>query len=175
MRLGLSLLRIVVGALFAGHGAQKLFGAFGGGGPDGAGQFFETIGLKPGAQMARAAGASELGGGALLAAGLATPLAASALTGVMSTALWTTHKDNGPWISDNGYEYTLVNIALLFALTDAGPGKLSLDHALGRERKGLGWALAQLAAGIGGSAFTLSKAQGEPAGSGPAEAATGGA
>ena len=175
MRFGLFALRAVVGALFAGHGAQKLFGAFGGGGPEGTGQFFEMLGLRPGQQMARAAGAAELGGGVLLAAGLATPLAASALTGVMSTALWTTHKDNGPWITENGYEFTLTNIALLFALTDAGPGKVSLDHALGRERKGLGWALAELVAGVGGSAFVISKAQGQPAGSGPAEAATGAA
>lgn len=173
MRFGLSTLRVVAGALFAGHGAQKLFGMFGGGGPDGTGQFFEMLGLRPGRQMAQAAGAAEFGGGTLLAAGLATPLAASALTGTMATALWTAHKDNGPWITENGYEYTLVNIALLFALTDAGPGKLSLDHALGRERKGLGWALLQLGAGLGGSALVISKARGEPAGSGPIQAASG--
>src|SRR5206468_3687759 len=79
--------RVVVGGLFVGHGTQKLFGWFGGYGPDGPGQFFESIGLRPGRRNAMVAGASEAGGGALLALGLFTPLAGALLTGVMVQAV----------------------------------------------------------------------------------------
>ena len=103
MKLGLTFLRTVIGALFFGHGAQKLFGWFGGHGPEGTGQFFEGLGLKPGIKHARAAGAAEAGGGVLLALGLFTPAAAAAIIGVMSTAIRTVHMKNGPWVSDGGY------------------------------------------------------------------------
>ncbi|MBV8958491.1 MAG: DoxX family membrane protein, partial [Actinobacteria bacterium] len=93
----LLLLRVVVGLLFVGHGTQKLFGWFGGHGLEGTGQFFENLGLKPGIKHARAAGAAEAGGGALIALGLLTPAAAAALIGVMSTAIRTVHLKNGPW------------------------------------------------------------------------------
>lgn len=155
MKLGIPLLRAVVGGLFVGHGLQKLAGKFGGSGPEATGQFFEKLGMRPGKAQAIAAGASETAGGALLAAGALTPLAGALLTASMTTAIRTVHGPKGPWNSNGGYEYNLVLIALLFATTDAGPGSWSIDAARGRERWGTHWALAQLAAGIAGSAAAI--------------------
>jgi putative oxidoreductase len=139
-----------------GHGLQKLAGWFGGGGLEGTGQFFEgSLNMRPGKAHAAAAGAAETGGGALIAAGLATPVGASLLSGTMITAIRKVHAPKGPWVSDGGYEYNLVLLAIVFALSDIGPGRLSLDAALGRERRGLHWALAQLAAGAVGSAAAV--------------------
>ncbi|HEY3191076.1 MAG TPA: DoxX family membrane protein, partial [Solirubrobacteraceae bacterium] len=144
MKLLILVTRLLLGGLFFGHGAQKLFGWFGGYGPDGTGGFFESLGLRPGRQHAIAAGTAEAGGGALLAAGLATPAAAAAITGVMTTAIRTVHQPNGPWVTENGWEYPAVIIGTVLAITEVGPGSLSLDGALGAERKGTGWALAAL-------------------------------
>src|ERR1051325_9168757 len=105
MSLGLLVLRVVVGLLFFGHGTQKLFGWFGGHGLTGTGQFFDSIGLRPGRQKALAAGIAEAGGGTLRVLGLATPAAAAGLIAVMLTAIRTVHLPNGPWNSDGGYEY----------------------------------------------------------------------
>src|SRR5437016_12074667 len=84
----LLLIRLVVGLLFVGHGSQKLFGWFGGGGPDGTGQFFEKIGYRPGRTMALVGGGSELAGGALLVLGFLTPLAALLIAGMMASAIF---------------------------------------------------------------------------------------
>lgn len=151
MDVGRLLLRTAVGGFFIGHGTQKLFGWFGGHGLDGTGQFFESIGLRPGRRQALAAGAAESGGGALLAAGLATPLAAASLTAVMLTAIRKVHFKNGPWVSNGGYEYNVVLSAAALALAELGPGDLSLDAVLGTERKGTRWALAALGAAALGS------------------------
>jgi putative oxidoreductase len=86
---GRLLVRLTIGGTFFVHGTQKLFGWFGGYGPDGTGQFFESLGLRPGKRNAVAAGATEAGGGILIALGLATPLAAAGLSAVMITALRT--------------------------------------------------------------------------------------
>lgn len=152
MKLGLTLLRAIVGALFVGHGTQKLFGWFGGHGIEGTAGFFESIGLRPGRKHATAAGAAEAGGGALLALGFLTPAAAASLIGVMSTAISKVHAKNGPWATDGGYEYNLALIAIMVVLADVGPGDVSLDHALGIEVKGPLVALLALVAGIGGAA-----------------------
>lgn len=153
MKLGLTLLRAIIGLLFVGHGTQKLYGWFGGHGLDGTGQAFESLGLRPGRKHATMAGAAEAGGGALLALGFLTPAAAAALIGVMSTAIRTVHLKNGPWVTEGGYEYNLTLIAALVALADVGPGDVSLDHALGLEVNGPVVALLALAAGVGGSAL----------------------
>jgi putative oxidoreductase len=175
MQLGLAVLRFVVGGLFMGHGLQKLAGWFGGFGLEGTGQFFEeSLNMRPGKAHAAAAGAAETGGGALIAAGLATPVGASLLSGTMITAIRKVHASKGPWVSDGGYEYNLVLLAIVFALSDTGPGRLSLDAALGRERKGLHWALAQLAAGALGSAAAIAIGASQKA-SGSEAAATAGA
>jgi putative oxidoreductase len=138
-----------------GHGLQKLTGNFGGGGLTATGEAFESMGLRPGKAHAAAAGAGEAVGGALLAGGLLTPLGASLISGTMVTAIRKVHLANGPWASKGGYEYNLVLLAIVFAVTDVGPGELSLDNALGIRRSGLGWALAQLGAGLIGSTAAI--------------------
>jgi putative oxidoreductase len=155
MKLGVFLLRMIVGLLFIGHGMQKLAGWFGGPGLDGTAGFFESLGLRPAKVHATAAGVSETAGGALLASGLYTPVAAALVTGTMATAIDRVHWKNGIWVSDGGYEFNLVMIAAVFALADVGPGPWSLDHLRGRERHGVWWALAALGAGIVGSRATL--------------------
>ena len=161
------LARLTIGLLFVGHGTQKLFGWFEGGGPEGTGQFFEQVGLRPGKRHALAAGAAEAGGGLLFAAGAATPLAAAAISGSMITAIKTVHWEKGVWSSGGGYEYNLVLLAAVFGLTENGPGKWSIDDVLGKSRWGTAWALAALVAGAAGSAAALSAAKretDEPAG-----------
>lgn len=144
-------LRLAVGGFFIGHGTQKLFGWFEGHGLDATAATFEQLGLRPGRRNAIAAGAAEAAGGGLIAAGLATPLAAGVLTATMLTAIRTVHFKNGPWATNGGYEYNVVLIASVLALAEAGPGSPSLDGALGRERSGPGWALAALALGCAGA------------------------
>ena len=151
MRLARLVIRLILGALFIGHGTQKLFGWFGGHGPEGTGEFFDSVGLKPGKENAVAAGVSETAGGALIALGLLTPLGAAIVTGTMVTAIRTAHAGKGPWVTEGGWEYPLVIIGAVVALTEAGPGPLSLDAALDKQRCGTGWALAALGAGVGGS------------------------
>jgi putative oxidoreductase len=161
MKLGLTLLRMVIGALFFGHGTQKLFGWFGGHGLDATAGFFESLGLKPGRKHATAAGAAEAGGGALMTLGFLTPAAAASLIGVMSTAIQKVHLSNGPWVSNGGYEYNLVLISIMVVLADLGPGHFSLDHALGTEVKGPAVALLALGAGIGGAAAMTKTSEGD--------------
>jgi putative oxidoreductase len=131
MKLGRLILRAVVGGYFFGHGAQKLFGWFGGHGPDGTGQFFENLGLRPGKRHAIAAGAAEAGGGTLILLGAATPVGAAVLIATMLTAINRVHLKNGPWVSNGGYEYNLVLIAAVLALAETGPGRPSVDDARG--------------------------------------------
>src|SRR5919198_6777103 len=150
MKLLILAARLLIGGLFIGHGTQKLFGWFGGYGPDGTGGFFESLGMRPGRQHAVAAGATETASGGLLALGLATPAAAAGITGVMTTAIRTVHRPNGPWITENGWEYTATVIAAVGLITEMGPGPLSLDAALGIERRGPFWAGAALAARAAG-------------------------
>jgi putative oxidoreductase len=163
MKIGRLLLRLAVGGFFVGHGTQKLFGWFGGHGLEATAQGFEQIGLRPGRPNAIAAGVAEAGGGALLAAGLATPLAASVLTATMLTAIDKVHGKKGPWLSNGGYEYNVVLIAAALALVEVGPGGLSLDAALGRERAGSGWALAALTTGALGAVGARLAAAAAPA------------
>lgn len=162
MKLGRLLVRLVVGGLFIGHGTQKLFGWFGGGGPEGTARYFESLGLRPGRRQALAAGASEAGGGALLAAGLLTPLAAASISGTMITAIRTVHGPKGPWISQGGYEYNAVLLAVLFVLSERGPGPWSLDSALGIRMCGLGWAFGQFAVAAAASTAVLANRQPPP-------------
>ena len=157
MELGLLVLRVVVGALFVGHGAQKLFGVFGGPGVSGTAGFFEQVGLKPGRLHAIAGGVAELSGGALLALGLVTPLAALLVTAVMTAAILSVHLRNGLWSAANGYEYNLVLIAAAFAVAAVGAGEWSLDDVLGLDVAGAGWALGALGLGLlGGAGAVLS-------------------
>jgi len=151
MGFGRLLVRATIGGLFAGHGLQKLAGWFGGHGPEGTGRFFESIGLRPGREQALAAGAAEVGGGTLLALGLATPAAVSTLSAVMASAIRHVHLRNGPWAANGGWELNAIILTALAALAETGPGPLSLDAALGIERRGTTVALAALGAGVAGS------------------------
>jgi putative oxidoreductase len=169
MKLGRLLLRVTIGALFVGHGTQKLFGWFGGHGLDATANMFDSIGMRPGNRNAIAAGVAEAGGGAALAAGFATPLAAATLTSVMLTAINRVHLKNGPWITNGGYEYNVVLIAAVLALAEVGPGELSLDHALGQERIGPGWAVLALALGVAGAVGAHIAAESTPAPPAPPE------
>src|SRR5579859_1726536 len=157
MKLGLTLLRTIVGLLFVGHGTQKLFGWFGGHGPEGTGQFFESLGLRPGRKHAMAAGAAEAGGGALLTLGFLTPAAAAAIIGTMATAIRTVHFKNGPWATNGGYEFNLSLIAIMIALADLGPGEFSLDHALGIEVKGPLVAITAAAGGVAAATYMTTR------------------
>jgi putative oxidoreductase len=148
MNLALLGLRIILGLVFAAHGAQKLFGAFGGGGIDGTGGSFEQLGLRPARLNAWAAGTAEFFGGVLIALGLLTQFAAAALIGVMTTAVLTVHLRSGFFNTKGGFEYNLVLVATAFALAGIGPGDWSLDNALNIELSGTGWALAALGAGV---------------------------
>ena len=148
MNLGLLILRLAVGLLFAGHGAQKLFGWFGGHGVEGTGGFFESLGIRPGKLNAIAAGVAELAGGLLLALGLVTPFAAAAIVAVMTVAIITVHAAKGPWSTDGGYEYSAVLIAVAVALAGVGSGKWSLDHALGLHLSGTEWAIGAIVVGV---------------------------
>lgn len=157
MEIALLGLRLVVGLGFAAHGAQKLFGVFGGHGIEGTAGFFEQIGLRPGRLHAWAAGTAEFLGGLLIALGLVTPFAAAALIAVMTAAVLTVHLRNGFFVSSNGYEYNLVLVAAVFALAGIGAGDWSLDNALGIDLAGTGWALGALGAGVlGGLGAVLS-------------------
>jgi putative oxidoreductase len=150
MKLGMTVLRTILGSVLFAHGAQKLFGWFGGHGLKGTGEAFESIGLRPGRRTALIAGASEAGGGAFLAAGLLTPLASAALIGVMDQAVRTVHLDKGLFVTNGGYEYNLLIAAAAFAVAETGPGPWSLDAKLGLRMSGPLWALGALGAGLAG-------------------------
>ncbi len=147
--------RVVVGGLFVGHGTQKLFGWFGGPGMEGTAGMMESLELHPPRRNALAAGAAEAGGGALLVAGLATPLASATLIGTMITAIRKVHWSNGPWVTSGGYEYNLVLISALLALAEEREGDVSLDAALGLDFSGARWPLAALALGAAASSATV--------------------
>ena len=138
------LLRIVAGLALAAHGAQKLFGSFGGSGTGGTRKFFSELGFRAPLAMAFVAGLSELCGGLLLAFGLVTPFAALALTVVMLNAIGTVHWKKGFFNSAGGFEYNLLIIATALAVTATGAGRFSLDNAFGwaGSLSGPWWALA---------------------------------
>ena len=123
--------RLVLGGYLSVHGAQKLFGVFGGHGLDSTGQAFERIGLTPGRPMAALAGATELAGGLLTATGAADPAGPLAIIGAMTVAS-ATHRANGPLAASGGFELPVTNLAAAAALAAAGPGRLRLGRPLPR-------------------------------------------
>ena len=133
LSVGLLVLRLVVGLAMAAHGAQKLFGWFGGYGIAGTGGFFEGLGFRPGKIFAVAAGLSEFGGGVLVALGLLGPVGSALILSVMIVAALTVHWKNGFFAASNGIELPLLYAAAVVAVAFAGPGIYSLDHALGFE------------------------------------------
>lgn len=155
MELGLLLLRSVVGLTLAAHGAQKLFGWFGGYGLDGTGGFMESLGFKPGRRQAFMAGLVETGGGLFLTLGLLTPFAAAAIVAVMLVATITVHLKAGFFAAGGGYEYNFVLAGAALAIAFTGPGALSLDAALGLSLTGALWGVGALVAGVVGGAIQL--------------------
>lgn len=129
--IALLILRLVVGGLMIGHGAQKLFGLFGGPGLVGLTAGFNAMGLRPAAFWARVAGLAEFGGGLSLALGLLTPLGGLGLVAAMTMAIMLVHRSKGMWLSNGGSEYNIVIgiVGLVFVITD--PGAYSLDALLG--------------------------------------------
>lgn len=159
MDIGLLILRLVLGLTLAAHGAQKLFGWFGGYGLAGTGGFLEKLGFRPGKLQAFVAGLAEFAGGLLLAAGLATPFAAAAIITVMVVAIGSVHLSKGFFIANGGYEFNLLIIAAALALAFVGPGEYSLDAAEQIVIAGLKPGLAALVAGLvlGGGALLSRK------------------
>jgi len=156
MAYGLLLLRVVVGGTMFGHGAQKLFGWFGGHGPRATGGFFEQLGFRPGLAMAVAAGLGEASG-LLLAAGLATPLACLLLTVVMLNAIGAVHWSKGFWNTNGGYEFPLTIATVAVAIAATGPGRLSIDRAIGWDDNisGVWWGAGVLVAAAAITLLTL--------------------
>jgi putative oxidoreductase len=123
-------LRIPIGIIFVAHGAQKLFGAFGGYGLEGTGQFMASLGLTPGYLMALLAGSVEFFGGLALLFGVMVRPAAAALAFAMLVAIFSVHIDKGLFMDKNGYEYALALLAASMSLLVSGAGRLSVDTAV---------------------------------------------
>ncbi|GAB3296526.1 DoxX family protein [Pseudidiomarina andamanensis] len=127
---GALILRIPVGIIFMAHGAQKLFGWFGGYGLEGTGGWMESIGLAPGVLMAFLAGAAEFFGGLALIVGFLVRPAGAVLSIAMLVAIFAVHIGNGLFMSNNGYEFGLSLLAVSVALVFMGAGKVSVDSWL---------------------------------------------
>jgi putative oxidoreductase len=152
------LLRVVLGLGLASHGAQKLFGSFGGGGLQGTAGFFgSNLRFRQPLAMAFCAGLGEFAGGLLVALGFLTPLGAFALVSVMTTAIATVHWKNGFFVTKSGYEYNLLILVTAAAIAAIGPGRFSLDHAFGWDDNlsGLWWGVGVLVLGAASSAATI--------------------
>ena len=128
---GLLILRLVIGLTLAAHGAQKLFGWFGGPGMSKWTESVKRLRIRPAQPWAWVAALSEFGGGLLLAIGLLSPLGSVAIVGAMLVAIATVHLSKGFWVSKGGYEFNLAIIGSAVALAIAGPGAYSFDNALG--------------------------------------------
>ena len=155
MDLGMLLLRLVVGGLMVGHGTQKLFGWFGGHGLRGTAAWFQSIGYRPAPQLAALTGAAEAAGGVLLLAGFLTPVGAAAIAGVLFTAIVSVHWSHGVWNQNGGSEFPLVLATSALATAFVGPGRLSLDAALGLGLAGTAWGLVALGVAVAAAAATL--------------------
>jgi putative oxidoreductase len=156
MSYGLLLLRVVVGGTMFGHGAQKLFGWFGGHGPKGTGVFFGQLGFRAPTAMAILAGLAEASG-ALFAIGFVTPLASLAIAVVMFNAIWTVHWTKGFWNSNGGFEFPLTLATVAVAVAAIGPGRFSIDRAIGWDGNisGVWWGVGVLAAALVISVLTV--------------------
>ncbi|MDB5980181.1 MAG: DoxX family protein [Pseudomonas sp.] len=128
---GLTVVRILVGIIFVAHGGQKLFGLFGGYGLAGTAQYMESLGLAPGYVMASLAGGAEFFGGVALIIGLLARPAAVALIVMTLVAIFSVHIHNGLFMANNGFEFALALLGALIAVLIEGPGRLSLDRAIG--------------------------------------------
>jgi putative oxidoreductase len=154
MSYGILLLRLVVGLAFVGHGTQKLFGWFGGYGPKGTGGFFASQGYRAPVLMAVLAGIAEAGGGTLLALGLATPLAGALLAIVMINAIGSVTFKKAFML---GSELEIVYLTIAVSLAAIGPGRFSIDRAIGWDDNisGVWWGVGTLGVALVVSFLTL--------------------
>lgn len=153
MSSGLLLLRIAVGSIMAAHGAQKLFGWWGGPGMSGTAGMVGSLAYRAPFLMACGLAAAEFGGGLSLATGLLTPLGALAVTVVMLNAIYVIHWPKGFFNGNGGYEFNLLIAASAVGLAAIGPGRFSIDHALGWDDNisGVWWGV-----GVAGAAILVS-------------------
>jgi putative oxidoreductase len=151
--IGLLVLRVVFGALLAGHGAQKLFGWFDGMGLSANADAFDSMGYNPGKFFGTLAGLSEFTGGLLLLAGLLTPLASAIMLGTMINAINATW--SGGLLTDKGYELGLLFATVAVDIACTGPGKFSLDNGRPWARQGFIWGVGAVALGVIGAVITL--------------------
>lgn len=139
MDIGLLVIRVVVGLFLAAHGIQKLSHRLDGHGIEGTAAFHGQLGFRPAKAMAWVSALTETGAGLALALGFLTPFAGAGIIGQMTVAAWVAHRQNGPWVSQGGYEYNTVLAAVGAGLAFTGPGAVSLDHGLGIDLSGSGW------------------------------------
>ncbi|MEM9562337.1 MAG: DoxX family protein [Actinomycetota bacterium] len=144
--------RVIIGLVFAAHGWAKRFS---GGGIDGTAGWFDSMGMRPGKLHANLASTMEMVAGVLLALGLLTSFAAAGIVGIMVVAGWTVHRSEGFFIVGNGWEYTFIVALIAVAIAGLGPGRWSIDEALGLADDLNGWTglaiaiVLGLAAGVG--------------------------
>lgn len=156
--LALLVVRVAFGVGLSAHGLNKVFG---GGGLEGTGRWFASMGLRWPQLQARMAATTEIGAGLAFAAGLFTPLAAAGMVSVMLVALWVAHRHNGFFIfrKGEGWEYVASIAIVAWAVATIGPGRASLDHGLGLsafDTYNEGWSGAIIAGVLGvGSAVAL--------------------
>jgi len=146
--IGPLILRVVLGAVFIGHGTQKLFGWWNGGGPAGTAAMFDRGGFRPAPTFAIVGGLTGSVAGLLLLLGFLTPFGSAAVISVMLTAIVAVHLPNGMWNTNGGFEFPLVNIAVAAALAFLGPGRVSPDHVIGWNLRGVAWGLTAVGLGI---------------------------
>ena len=126
-------LRLPLGIIFAAHGAQKLFGWFGGYGLEGTGQWMASIGLEPGVLLAALSGSAEFFGGLFLILGLLTRPSALVLAVTMVVAIFSVHINNGLFMSNNGYEFGLALLAGAVSLLISGGGRACVDSVIANK------------------------------------------
>ena len=143
---GPAVLRLVIGAIFVAHGAQKLFGLWGGPGIEGTTAYFAQLGLAPAGPLAVMVGVVEFAGGLMLMLGTLTPVAALALTVDMLVAIWMVHGAHGFFLP-GGYEFNLALIGALVSLMLTGPGGFSLDGRRARSAEAEAAGRARIRAG----------------------------
>lgn len=152
LNVGVLVLRVVVGLVFAFHGYAKLFR---GGRLDGTGRWFDGLGMHPGHVHAGLAAGGEVLTGLCLALGLFTSLAGLGLVGLMSVAIWTVHKGNGLLVTKDGWEYNLVLATVGVSVATIGPGQWSLDNGLGIDLNGAAGFAISLVGGLAVAAGLL--------------------
>jgi putative oxidoreductase len=167
MTIGLLILRVVVGALFVGHGTQKLFGWFGGHGMEGTAGFMESIRYRHGRLAALLAGLAETVSGLLLILGFVIPLAAAGIIAVMLNAMATVHFRSGLWNANGGIELPLLYAVTAAALSFTGPGSFSLDRVFGLDLAGNAYGIGALVLGVVGALIGLALRHRRQSGSRP--------